>query len=441
MDKNSKLYCKWADRGLALHNSGGALLCCHSRTFLNDEQGKKIFWHSHSLKDAWNSPTRRDIQQALENGIQHPNCDACWEVENSGGQSRRTYNNTLEYSTEYEHLDTPLLMDLKLGNLCNLACRTCNPSVSSRWYRDWWEAYDKHNTYVFEGDYNKYLDYNYLDGKLSYSIDNEQFWADLRRLFPYVHYVDIYGAEPMMIERLFDVLEHSVEQGIAKKQSLHFNTNGTLFDPRKVDLLCQFKELYVDVSIDGLYKQYDYTRYGETWEVTWGNLQKWRKIQDDLSDQKTQGINLDKIMHLSVCVTFSIFNIYYLDELFEFFDSQGYRVNFNEAHTPDNICVKILPNDVKQKVAEKLLRSSNPSFIERIKPIIGYMMEPRHDPETQDKFYQEFFRATRVLDERRKQDFASTFPEYYELIKDGFGSINPESFKVWTLSVNPNRVE
>ena len=37
MNRESKYYCKWADTGLALHNRGGALLCCQSRTYLQDE--------------------------------------------------------------------------------------------------------------------------------------------------------------------------------------------------------------------------------------------------------------------------------------------------------------------------------------------------------------------------------------------------------------------
>ncbi len=58
MNRESKYYCKWADAGLALHNRGGALLCCQSRTYLQDKNQQPIYWHTHTLKDAWESPTQ-----------------------------------------------------------------------------------------------------------------------------------------------------------------------------------------------------------------------------------------------------------------------------------------------------------------------------------------------------------------------------------------------
>ena len=117
MDKQAKLYCNWADRGMALHNSGGALVCCHSRTFLKDDNDQQIYWHTHTLEDAWNSSTRREIQTALDQGIQHPNCNACWDEENTGGKSRRQWH--IELDIDYQGPENvPLLLDLKLGNIC-----------------------------------------------------------------------------------------------------------------------------------------------------------------------------------------------------------------------------------------------------------------------------------------------------------------------------------
>lgn len=409
MDKNGKLYCRWADKGLALHNSGGSFVCCHSRTFLQDDQGKQIFWHSHSLQDAWNSPTRKQIQQDLDAGIQHSNCDACWEVENTNGVSRRLATNIVDLDLESTTNDVPLLLDLKLGNICNLKCRTCNPMVSSRWYSDWWHVYEKsRNRYQ---DYNEYLDAMYLDGRKSYDNTNNAFWDELQKKLPHAVYIDIYGAEPMMIDKLFDILQYSVDQGFSKNQTLHFNTNGSIWNEKYVNILTKFKKLYVDVSIDGLYKQYDYLRHGSTWENTRANFDRWTALR-----------KLNNNIQLGVIVTVSTFNIYYLDEIFDYFNNIGFNIGLNEAHKPDNICAKFLPIDAKHTIAAKLRSSQNESFINRLEPIISYMMGSRTDSETGKDHWNEFIRATQEIDVRRKENFAETFPELYSLIKDDFGS-------------------
>ena len=160
--------------------------------------------------------------------------------------------------------------NLKLGNICNLSCRTCNPWVSSKWYSDWWETLDKDKVMngvpVFK-DYREYLDTCYRNGRQSYSIENTRIWSELATWLPKAQYIDIYGAEPMMIDELFDALRVSINQGTAKKQYIHFNTNGTMWDDEKINLLTQFDKTFIDVSIDGLYNHFDYLRNGASWDT------------------------------------------------------------------------------------------------------------------------------------------------------------------------------
>lgn len=401
MNKQGPLYCKWADAGLALHNRGGALLCCQSRTYLKDRNDNLIYWHTHRLEDAWNSPTRHEIQQALDNGHQHPNCNACWDEENVGGMSRRMHTLREDSISVPEIFDSPALMDLKLGNICNLACRTCNPDVSSKWYSDWWTTIDQH-TGQFH-NYRQYLDARYLTGKLSYSRDNEQLWSTLSEWFPHVRYVDIYGAEPMMIDRLFDVLQTSIDRGHAQHQVLHFNTNGTIWNQNHIDILTQFEKVYFDLSIDGLGTKFDYIRHGETWQTISDNVNRYDQLRKTFPQH-----------YVSICVTVSILNILYVDEIWHYFNSRGWNVHFNLAHMPSHINFKALPDAVKIAVTEKLTKLPDPAFQQHAQALISYMNEPRINASDWD----EFVRITRELDQRRGQNFATTFPELYQLIKD-----------------------
>ena len=115
MEKGKNLYCAWADTGLALHNSGRCLLCCHSQTYLRGENDQEIYLDTDTISQAWNSPTRREIQQDLEQGIRHSNCSACWNEEDAGRTSRRQVSNE-----QFKHMIVnpakPQLVDLKPGN-------------------------------------------------------------------------------------------------------------------------------------------------------------------------------------------------------------------------------------------------------------------------------------------------------------------------------------
>jgi MoaA/NifB/PqqE/SkfB family radical SAM enzyme len=406
MNRDSKLYCNWADRGLALHNSGGALLCCHSRTFLKDSNNQQIFWHTHTLDDAWSSTTRKEIQNALESGVQHPNCNACWDVENTGGQSRRQSHSShvIDYSNT---VDSPLLLDLKLGNVCNLSCRSCNPYVSSKWVKDWWLTVDSKKEDNPYPTFNEYSTEKFGSWRLSYSDDNTTFWNKLREWLPHAQYIDIYGAEPMLIHKLFDILEYSIAQGYNKKQHLHFNTNCTIWNQRYIDILTKFKKVFFDLSIDGLYNHYDYIRNGETWEVVLENISRY--------DQYRKQYLINPV---SICITVSFFNIYYIDEVFEYFEQRGWLVHFNMAHLPQHINLKIIPQPVKQAIREKLLRSTSHKFLQEVASILTYMDETL-EPNAWDyekSLWSELVRITTELDVIREQNFAHTFPEFYNLV-------------------------
>lgn len=413
MNKDSKLYCNWANHGLALHNSGGALLCCQSRTPLEDNNGKKILWHTHTLDDAWASPTRKEIQSALDQGIQHPNCNACWDEENAGGKSRRQWQN----DTDIEYADTPdvpRLLDLKLGNICNLSCRTCNPGVSTHWYRDWWEVIEKNNNNF--KTFDEYVTGVYSTIKLSYSPDNTKFWNRLLEWLPHAQYIDIYGGEPMLAHRLFEVLQHSIDLGYNKHQHLHFNTNCTIWNQAYIDILSQFKTVYIDLSIDGLYEQYDYMRHGEIWDVVVANMERYYEYQRQY-DHHT----------LCICITVSNLNVYYIDEIWEYFESKNINIHYNIAHQPFHINLKTIPAATRQQVTEKLLNNKdskkNESYLQSVQPVIDYMNNVT-DSQEEKTGWKDFVRITSELDIRRKQNFATTFPEYYQLLKE---FIVPES--------------
>ena len=394
MKKDSKLYCVWADAGLALHNSGRCLLCCHSQTYLKDDSGQDIYLDTGTLEQAWNSVTRQEIHASLEAGIQHPNCSACWNEEAAGRASRRTINNEL-FADMTITGTSPKMVDLKPGNTCNLACRTCWPEVSSKWYRDYWEL----EAHQHEPDYKKYLA-SWGRIRSSYEPENTRLWADLGKWLADVEYYDIYGAEPMLLGNVFDILQQAVDAGIAPTQSLHINTNATIWNQRYIDTLTHFKYVGLDLSIDGLNDHYDYIRYGETWSTIERNLDLYQDLVRGHSNIK---------MH--VCVTVCVFNILYLREIQQYFEQRGMVAFFNMVHHPQHLNVRAMPDTVKQAVRQHL-QSQDPNG--QILSVLDFMDMPL---DNQPEIWAKFWTSTKKLDLLRKQDLAQTFPELWELIK------------------------
>jgi MoaA/NifB/PqqE/SkfB family radical SAM enzyme len=359
---------------------------------LQDDNKQDLYLDTNSLEDAWNSVTRHEIQQSLDAGIQHPNCSACWAEENSGRSSRRLVANK-QFASMPANPARPRLVDLKPGNTCNLACRTCWPEVSSKWYRDYWEV----EAHKHEPDYKKYLA-SWGRIRSSYDEDNQELWAELQTWLGDIQYYDIYGAEPMLLDRVFDILQHAVDIGLAPTQSLHINTNGTIWNQKYINTLTNFEHVALDLSIDGLNNHYDYIRYGETWSTIEKNLDRYQELVRNNSN-----------IHMCICITVCAYNVLYLDEIEQYFKNRRIPCFFNMVHHPQHINVRALPDSAKQAVREKLKNAGS-----AIASVLDFMDMPLHN---QPELWTKFWETTKKLDLLRKQDLASTFPEFYELIK------------------------
>lgn len=407
--KKSDLYCVLADKGLGLHNSGRTYLCCHSRKYLEDAQGQQLYLDTHTLEQAWASPTRKEIQTALENNVEHASCQACWDDEHAGKKSRRQWHNSINHPVS-DRDDQPQILDLKMGNTCNMKCRTCNPEVSSQWYREDWEL----TAQPAEGiSYSEYLK-RWRRIPASYSDDNQDLWNIMRKWVPNTVYIDYYGAEPMLIKKNFEVLQAAVDQDTAKNIDLHFSTNGTIWNEEIENLLKQFKQVYFELSIDDIGDRCGYVRYPSTWELVAGNLERF------LQTQRT-----NKNFKFGICTTINSLNIYYLDEIFDFFAKKKLGINCNMLHLPFQLCVKNLPDAVKNAITDKLSNhvpdSIDPWHHKQWKNHLRIVLNFLNTPiKGQQYHFREFHRYTRGLDLSRGQTFETALPEFAKLIKPWF---------------------
>jgi sulfatase maturation enzyme AslB (radical SAM superfamily) len=372
--------------GLSVHNGGHVSLCNGSKTMFANAVGETITLDKDSLQDAWNSPTRLEIQKDLDSGIPHSNCVDCWNIESAGFTSpREIHNNTLKELTALE--SQPRAVFLKPGNLCNLACRHCDPRVSTGWYRDYYRA--KIDPLMSYNQWVKTFDVT----RRSYATDNNNTWGTLESWLPELAYFDLYGAEPLLIDPLFQLLKKSSDNSYSNRQSIHINTNGTIWADEFYAVFQNFKNVSLDVSVDGINDQFNYMRYPANWNHVLDNIKKYKSIPN---------------INLSITITVSIYNIWYINQIVEYFNKLNIYSSINILHSPEHLCIKNLPNDIKQSISTHLLSTKQHHLIDNI---VNFINEPGINLMAQ------FFDFTDTYDQLRNQQFQHTFSEMYNLLK------------------------
>lgn len=377
--------------GLSTQNGGYLSVCNQSRQVFQHTDGNYITLDRFSLEDAWNSPTRLEIKEALDNGIQHPNCQDCWDEEAAGRDSKRIMmNQALDPVTHVKALpDQPISLMLKPGNLCNLACRHCSPFSSSRWVKDYFKVEAK------QTDWTSYIQ-QFSGIQDSYNEQNPV-WEDLKAWAPNIKFYELYGAEPMLIDPLWEVIKTSSLGPNNKNTVVNINTNGTILRADTEEIFRNFYKVVLNMSVDGVFERFEYMRYPAKWDKFLANLDTYQAMAARLG-------NID----ISVSCTVSALNILYTDEVWQFFHNRGIHVGFNVLHRPEHLNMRILPESAKQQVADRLRSSGTPA-----QNLISMMNSPIDGAE---QSLLKFWVTTEGYDDLRGESYEYTFPEMFKIL-------------------------
>ena len=82
-----------------------------------------------NLSDIMNGEDYNNLHESLSNGEWFDGCGSCKFAEENGIRSRRQ-----SYVERFQEND--FLLDIALGNYCNLKCRMCNEDLSTSWFTD-----------------------------------------------------------------------------------------------------------------------------------------------------------------------------------------------------------------------------------------------------------------------------------------------------------------
>ena len=377
---------------------GTARPCCLAVDEIVDDRGNKFDLNETNLETIYNSRYMQRLRKQFREGEKPETCSRCWQEEDAGRTSKRIYSKIrlkeLVDKVDYEN-DTPdqlWFVDLKLGNICNLKCRICGSWSSSKW------AQEEINYIPELKNKKEHLAYKFLQ-QGAWPRKTQTFWANLKELLPNIKYFEFTGGEPFMIQEHFDLLQYAVDQGYAKNIDIHYNTNGTQW-PDAHELWSHFGRVDIAFSIDNVGHRFEYERYGARWDEVQNNIIKFHQLRD----------RFPKKITTQVCMTINIQNVYYLEDLCNWINTQTFNDHFfNMLHDPKHMCIDNLTQKAKQIVVNKLTSGNfNPKHKTEIIRIIKFIENGSGSDGEKFRF------NMKQTDMYRKQNFAKTHAEMAE---------------------------
>jgi MoaA/NifB/PqqE/SkfB family radical SAM enzyme len=404
--------CKNLTNGLRISTNGKYFACCHTfNAPFVDKNGVSLVANKDTIEDALNSFSRQQMISAFEKDVRHPACKVCWDAEDAGFQSKRQRDNDTFKTIPNKNVEDIYFLELNLGNTCNLACRICHVSASSKW-RNYHRVNEPSMT-------DEELDAYARDFSKAFT-DDSSVWEELLQLLPKVKQIDIYGGEPMLMKKQWELLKYCVDNGYAKDQHMSFNTNGTIISDEYVKILSSFRYCRIGFSIDGVGDRFQYLRYPGNWPIVDSNIKSWL--------EKTKHLGPDKMMFELAC-TVSVLNVLYIFEIVDYVIANNLKLFMSFVYNPVHLSITNMPENIKAKVLgylEPILkeRLEEVGKIENNSYLIEYYRQAKKVIDTiklpnpsSSKEWNELKRQTIVLDEMRKENYALSFPEAEEIFE------------------------
>jgi MoaA/NifB/PqqE/SkfB family radical SAM enzyme len=251
-------------------------------------------------------------------------CQSCWDLEDHGGESKRTVildwykDNNLELDYSYKLYN----VDYNTLPICNARCVICSPRYSSAWAAS---LGDNSLSEIVTHDYNHL---NMLD-------------------FNNVKKIYFNGGEPLMTNEHVTVLEKINNRQVV---DVSYNTNGSFY-PRDtvIELWNSVKSVTLFFSIDGIGSRFEQTR----------KLLKWNEVSVNIE-------KMNALDNVDVHCTYTIgkHNVYDLEDTVNWFANLSGFDTFEKFHvhyvSPDHpLYFDTASADEKHKFKQELLKFKN----------------------------------------------------------------------------------
>lgn len=295
------------------------------------------------------------------NNIKSSYCQRCWDKESIGLTSKRESDNQVD--SVYSKIDPDYIkIDAAIGDVCNAACRICGPDSSTMWQK--------------------------IVPIKDLSNIQPSIWTEADENLEHIVQFDFGGGEPWAnaVPEQINLLESIIKLGRQRLVKLRYNTNGSLWPTRLIDLLRHFREVEITLSLDDIESRFEYNRWPLKWTAVESNIRKFLELSKESN------------VKITVNFTVSVFTWLRADEFKQWATNQGLTfVNFSLLTDPWFYSIKSLPVEIKKNLPAT---------------VFDNIVSSDACPNWQETFLE----VTQRLDQQRDQSFATTFPELKNLL-------------------------
>jgi MoaA/NifB/PqqE/SkfB family radical SAM enzyme len=402
MSKKTKFICNLPWDHLSIFPHSTSSVCCEAKHengaghAVNIVNGRKKYLNikHDTIESIINSDRYKSIRKEMLEGKIPEACEGCWKTEQVGGRSKRlreSWRNIDHLAiTNHDGSITPNLytIELRLGNYCNLKCRTCNAESSTSWISDYRKLKD---VVELASGY----DYLIKSSTTNYDwVDDPNFYDQLIDNSPNLKSIFISGGEPFLVPKHFYLLETLIRRNKTDLNiSYHTNLN---YDIKRLhdslELLKKFEKVTLNFSIDDIGDRNTYIRSLSDWDLTIKNLNIFYKHYP---------------FNYNITQTFNAYNFFYAEKLEHFLKENDIQIPIfpNHVHAPAYLSPNIFEKSRRQEKLESIkgLVSDN-----LYKDLFGryYNSEP-------NGLYSLFLKFTKAVDNLRKENVEELFGDIF----------------------------
>ena len=425
-----KTFCPYPWIHVMTQPTGTVSWCCVARdNFKNDDGTMVDLNKGDKIESVWNNDHMRKIRRQMLDGEAVHGCNHCYDLEDMGFPSYRTnyIRDWFEYSgkgdeiverieksknNDYRVEEPPMYLDFRLGNMCNLKCRMCQPQNSSQINKEYVKI-EASNPQA-----GQFIKDNFTWGQFAENItpwqDDPEFLRQVEEWLPGVNKLYFTGGEPTIIERVYWIMEKCVELGIAKDIELVFNSNMTNIQARFINLVEQFKNVLMCISVDAYGHENEYIRGASHWSQVEKNLRKYCASDVIGTVLFSPVIQIYNILTINKLLDFcEELELEYGREVFVTFLICDYPTSLDFRNCPDNVR-KVAAERLEAWLAESRVLVKRPENVQTINATIKALNENRKDNWRQELIT--FQKYTNLLDKTRDESMQEALPELWNLM-------------------------